>query len=165
MKGDIETKMRNGKEDFKCDLRVKGDSPSGYTCKPPETVKASEFKIHLESGPYSNVFKSSLSTAFVKDFPAVNGFDLAAARADLLPGGSEILLMVKGDETSVGFVTTLSVYENTMKPGDITVFHMGKPRVQPVSVLLFGNTLSSNTVAQTTLLDVSQIQKLKPLFW
>ncbi|KAG5008909.1 hypothetical protein JHK82_017480 [Glycine max] len=179
-----------------CVADLKGpDSPTGYHCKPPKTVTSHDFVFHLGPGNTSNVFKSAITSAFVKDFPAVNGLSLSVARIDIAqggvvpmhthPGANEIVMMVAG-EINAGFITTDAVYQNTLKPGDVMVipqaqihflvnsgkgnaifyaaYSSANPRVQPISILLFGNNLSSNTVAQTTIIDDSEVRKLKAIF-
>uniref|UniRef100_K7KZJ4 Cupin type-1 domain-containing protein n=1 Tax=Glycine max TaxID=3847 RepID=K7KZJ4_SOYBN len=72
-----------------CVADLKGpDSPTGYHCKPPKTVTSHDFVFHLGPGNTSNVFKSAITSAFVKDFPAVNGLSLSVARIDIAQGWS-----------------------------------------------------------------------------
>jgi len=98
---------------------------------------------------------------------------------------SEILIMVKGEITA-GFITPAAAYQKTLKPGDIMVFPQGllhfqvnsgkgkataylafsnpSPGAQLLDLLLFGNNLPSQLIAQTTLLDYAQVKKLKARF-
>ncbi|XP_061342926.1 auxin-binding protein ABP19b-like [Gastrolobium bilobum] len=100
-------------------------------------------------------------------------------------GGSELLIMVEGEITA-GFMTSNALYSKTLKPGDVIVFPQGQmhfgvnsgkgkaiafvafssenPGAQLVDLVLFGNPLSSDIVAKTTLLDVAQVMKLKQRF-
>lgn len=82
-----------------------------------------------------------------------------------------------------GFVTPTNEYSKTIYPGDLIVFPEGllhfqvnsgkgraiavafynseDPRLHLLPQLLFSNDLPSETVSQTTLLDVAQVKKLK----
>jgi len=101
------------------------------------------------------------------------------------PDATELLIIVEG-QLSAGFITPTKVYLKTVKPGDVVVFPKGllhflvntgvgnaiafaffsssNPTTQILDYLLFGNDLSTSIIANTTLLDVSQIMKLKPQF-
>ncbi|XP_061371934.1 germin-like protein subfamily 3 member 1 [Gastrolobium bilobum] len=102
------------------------------------------------------------------------------------PGGTELIIMLQG-EMIAGFITSNNaIYSKTLKPGDLFVIPQGQmhfvvnsgvgkatsiiafssenPGVQILDHLLFGNTLSSDIVSQTTLLDVEQVKKLKARF-
>ncbi|KAJ1401063.1 RmlC-like cupin domain superfamily [Sesbania bispinosa] len=180
-----------------CVADLKGpDSPSGYQCKPISSVTADDFVFHgFVAGNTTNSFNAALTSAFVTDFPGVNGLGISAARLDIAKGGSipmhthpgatELLIMVKGEITA-GFMTPTALYSKTLKPGDLMVFPQGmlhfqvnsgkgkataflafssaNPGAQLLDLLLFGNALSSDTVAQTTFLDVAQVKKLKARF-
>ncbi|XP_057735608.1 auxin-binding protein ABP19b-like [Arachis stenosperma] len=180
-----------------CVADLKGpDSPSGYNCKPVSAVTADDFVYSgLVAGDTNNTFKAALTSAFVTDFPAVNGLGVSAARLDIAKGGSipmhthpgatELLIMVEGEITA-GFMTPFALYSKTLKPGDVFVFPQGQlhyqvnsgkkkataflafssanPGAQLLDLLLFGNALSSDIVAQTTFLDIDQVKKLKARF-
>ncbi|XP_027908361.1 auxin-binding protein ABP19a-like [Vigna unguiculata] len=101
------------------------------------------------------------------------------------PAATELLIMVEGQITA-GFVTPFEVYKKTLKAGDVMVFPQGllhfqvnsgkgkasaflafssaNPGVQLLDLVLFGNSLSSELIAQTTFLDVAQVKKLKARF-
>jgi len=101
------------------------------------------------------------------------------------PDATELVIVVKGQLTA-GFITPTKVYLKTVKPGDIVVFPKGllhfvvnsgvgnaiafaffsssNPKTEILDYLLFGNDLSTSIIANTTLLDVSQIMKLKAQF-
>ncbi|XP_015889038.3 auxin-binding protein ABP19a [Ziziphus jujuba] len=111
-------------------------SPAGYSCKNPGKVTVDDF-VYSGLGVAGNTstFKAGITTAFVSDFPGLNGLGVSIARADLAPGGvvplhshpgaSEILLVVEGTVTT-GFVSSAnSVYLKTLKKGDIIVFPQG----------------------------------------
>ncbi|MED6149085.1 auxin-binding protein [Stylosanthes scabra] len=180
-----------------CVADLKGpDSPSGYNCKPVSSVTPDDFVFSgLVAGDTNNTFKAALTSAFVTDFPGVNGLGVSAARLDIAKGGSipmhthpgatELLIMVEGEITA-GFMTPTALYSKTLKVGDVMVFPQGQlhfqvnsgktkataflafssanPGAQLLDLLLFGNGLSSQIVAETTFLDVSQVKKLKARF-
>jgi len=101
------------------------------------------------------------------------------------PGSTELIIVVQG-EITVGFVTPTSFYSKALKSGDLFVIPQGmlhfvvnsgkgtaagfaaysneNPTVQQLDLLLFANKLPSNLVAQTTLLDLDQVKKLKAHF-
>ncbi|KAH1149340.1 hypothetical protein AAZV13_16G006200 [Glycine max] len=98
---------------------------------------------------------------------------------------TELLIMVQG-QISAGFMTPTALYTKTLKPGDIMVFPQGQlhfqvnsgngkttaflafsganPEAQLLDLLLFGNSLPSELVAQTTFLEVEQVKKVKARF-
>ncbi|XP_027908177.1 auxin-binding protein ABP19a-like [Vigna unguiculata] len=180
-----------------CVADLKGpDSPSGYQCKPPNTVTVDDFVFSgLVAGNTTNTFNAALTSAFVTDFPGLNGLGVSAARLDIAKGGSipmhthpaatELLIVVEGQITA-GFMTPSAVYSKTLKAGDVMVFPQGQlhfqvnsgngkataflafssanPGAQLLDLLLFGNSLPSELIAQTTFLDVEQVKKLKARF-
>ncbi|XP_058743740.1 auxin-binding protein ABP19b-like [Vicia villosa] len=101
------------------------------------------------------------------------------------PDASELIIIVEG-ELTVGFITPAKAYVKTVKPADVIVIPKGllhfvinsgkekavtfgalsssSPGVHVADFLLFGNDLPTSVIAQTTLLDVSQIEKLKAAF-
>ncbi|KAL5062657.1 hypothetical protein RYX36_024394 [Vicia faba] len=111
------------------------DTPSGYHCKPLANITSDDFVFHgFVAGNTKNSFNAALSSAFVIDFPALNGLGISAARLDIAEGGSipahthpgatELLIMVQGEITA-GFFTTSAVYSKALKPGDLMVFPQG----------------------------------------
>ncbi|CAJ1950789.1 unnamed protein product [Sphenostylis stenocarpa] len=180
-----------------CVADLKGpDSPSGYQCKPPNTVTVDDFVFSgFVAGNTTGGFNAAVTPAFVNELPGVNGLGLSVARLDIAKGGavpmhshagaSEILMMVKGQITA-GFITPAGVYQKTLKPGDVMVIPQGlmhfqansgkgkataylafsspSPGAQLLDLLLFGNNLPSELIAQTTLLDYAQVKKLKYRF-
>lgn len=111
------------------------DTPSGYHCKPLANITSDDFVFRgFVAGNTNNSFNAALSSAFVTDFPGLNGLGISAARLDIAEGGSipmhthpgatELLMMVKGEITA-GFFTTSAVYSKTLKPGDLFVFPQG----------------------------------------
>ncbi|XP_027907189.1 auxin-binding protein ABP19a-like [Vigna unguiculata] len=180
-----------------CVADLKGpDSPSGYQCKPPNTVTVDDFVFSgLIAGNTTNTFNAALTSAFVTDFPGLNGLGVSAARLDIAKGGSipmhthpaatELLIVVEGQITA-GFMTPSAVYSKTLKAGDVMVFPQGQlhfqvnsgkgkataflafssanPGAQLLDLLLFGNSLPSELIAETTFLDVAQVKKLKARF-
>lgn len=101
------------------------------------------------------------------------------------PDATELLTVVQGEITA-GFLTPTAFYSKTLKTGDIFVFPKGmlhfavnagkgkatafgalsneNPRTKILDLLLFANKLPSRLVAQTTLLDLAQVKKLKAQF-
>ncbi|CAK8567277.1 unnamed protein product [Lathyrus sativus] len=101
------------------------------------------------------------------------------------PDASELLIMVKG-QLRAGFVTPKNVYVKDIKPGDVMAFPKGQvhfvvnsggeeavafatysnsnPSFQFIDHLLFANSLTSSVIAESTLLDFSEIEKLKTVF-
>ncbi|CAL5195742.1 unnamed protein product [Lathyrus oleraceus] len=111
------------------------DTPSGYHCKPLANITSDDFVFHgFVAGDTKNSFNAALSSAFVTDFPGLNGLGISAARLDIAEGGSipmhthpgatELLIMVQGEITA-GFFTTSAVFSKTLKPGDLMVFPQG----------------------------------------
>jgi len=101
------------------------------------------------------------------------------------PDATELLIVVQGEITA-GFLTPTSFYSKVLKPGDLFVVPQGmlhfavnsgkgsasgfvafsseNPSIHTLDLLLFANKLPSNLVAQTTLLDLAQVKKLKARF-
>ncbi|WVZ21063.1 hypothetical protein V8G54_008385 [Vigna mungo] len=101
------------------------------------------------------------------------------------PGATELLILVEGEITA-GFMTPFHLYTKALKPGDVIVFPQGQlhfqvnsgnekataflafssanPGAQLLDLLLFGNSLPSEIIAETTFLDVEQVKKLKARF-
>lgn len=171
------------------------ESPAGYACKKPANVTVADFVFSGLgiTGNTSNLIKAAVGPAFATQFPGVNGLGISLARLDLAPGGvipfhthpggSEILLVVKG-KICAGFVSSdNTVYFESLKKGDIMVFPQGllhfqvnaggipavafasfssaSPGLQILDFALFANDLPTELIAATTFLDVAQIKKLK----
>jgi quercetin dioxygenase-like cupin family protein len=111
------------------------DTPSGYHCKPLANITSEDFVFHgFVAGDTNNSFNAALTSAFVTEFPGLNGLGISAARLDIAEGGSipmhthpgatELLIIVKGEITA-GFLTPTAVYSKTLKPGDLMVFPQG----------------------------------------
>jgi quercetin dioxygenase-like cupin family protein len=111
------------------------ETPTGYHCMPLANITSDDFVFHgFVAGNTNNSFNAALTSAFVTDFPGVNGLGISAARLDIAEGGSipmhthpgatELLIMVQGEITA-GFLTTSAVYSKTLKPGDLMVFPQG----------------------------------------
>lgn len=184
-------------QDF-CVADVKGfETPSGFTCKKASKVTADDFVFSglAKAGNTTNIIKAAVTPAFVGQFPGVNGLGISSARLDLAPagvipmhthpGGSEILIVLRG-VIKAGFITSdNSVYVKILKKGDVMVFPKGllhfqvnaakihakafvsfsspNPGLQILDFALFANDLPSTLVAQTTFLDPAQIKKLKAI--
>jgi quercetin dioxygenase-like cupin family protein len=102
---------------------------------PLANITSDDFVFHgFVAGNTNNSFNAALTSAFVTDFPGVNGLGISAARLDIAEGGSipmhthpgatELLIMVQGEITA-GFLTTSAVYSKTLKPGDLMIFPQG----------------------------------------
>ncbi|XP_027335518.1 auxin-binding protein ABP20-like [Abrus precatorius] len=181
-------------QDF-CVADLKGaEGPAGFPCKAPINVTSDDFVFDLsESGNISNIINAAVTPAFVAQFPGVNGLDLSAARLDLgldgviplhtHPGASELLLVTQGHITA-GFISSANtVYQKTLKKGDIMVFPQGllhfqiaagkrkalafaifssaNPGLQILDFALFASNFSTPLVTKTTFLDPAIVKKLK----
>ncbi|XP_062149426.1 auxin-binding protein ABP19a-like [Alnus glutinosa] len=171
------------------------ESPAGYACKKPAEVTVADFVFSGLgiAGNTSNLIKAAVTPAFSTQFPGVNGLGISLARLDLAPGGvvpfhthpggSEVLLVLKGTITA-GFVSSANnVYLKNLQRGDIMAFPKGllhfqvnsggspaeayasfssaSPGLQILDYVLFANDLPTELVAATTFLDIPQIKKLK----
>ncbi|XP_044971118.1 germin-like protein 8-14 [Hordeum vulgare subsp. vulgare] len=119
------------------------DTPAGYPCKLQAAVTADDFYYRGlgTTGPIIQPFKISLSSAFVTNFPGVNGFGISAARVDLAVGGvvplhwhpaaTELIFVLEGT-LSCGFISATSnrVYTNTLYKGDLMVLPQGQQHFQ-----------------------------------
>ncbi|KAL5062651.1 hypothetical protein RYX36_024388 [Vicia faba] len=98
------------------------------------------------------------------------------------PDASELIIVAQGQITA-GFITPTNLYEKNLKAGDVFVFPTGllhyqvntaptkaivyavygseNPSIQLLVDLLFRNNLPTPIIEKTTLLDASQIKKLK----
>ncbi|XP_061342923.1 auxin-binding protein ABP19a-like [Gastrolobium bilobum] len=114
------------------------NSNSGYPCKSPKEVTVDDFVFSglVAKDPTNTTSRAALTTAFVNDFPGINGLGISAARVDLAeggfvpmhthPGGTELFMIVQGEITA-GFMTPNAVYySKTLKPGDVIAFPQGQ---------------------------------------
>jgi len=169
------------------------DTPSGYPCKSP-TVNDfvlsgfgpgslnKAFNVRLAKASVIELPSLNgldISAARVDIGP--NG----SVPMHTHPDATELLIMVQGRVTA-GFINLTEVYVKDLGPTDIMVFPKGllhfvvnsgageaiafatysssKPSFQFLDSVLFGNKLPTSIIAKTTLLDVSQIKKLKAKF-
>ncbi|XP_059433455.1 auxin-binding protein ABP19a-like [Corylus avellana] len=113
------------------------ESPIGYACKKPETLTVNDFVYSGlgVAGNTSNLLKAAVTSAFVTEFPALNGLGISLARLDLAVGGvvpihthpgvTEVVHVVSGKITA-GFISGANkVYYKTLNKGDIIVFPQG----------------------------------------
>ncbi|KAK2353266.1 germin protein precursor [Trifolium repens] len=111
-------------------------TPSGFPCKSSVTINDFVFS-NFNSGNTSNnpLLRASVTAAAVRQFPAINGLGISAARLDLDVGGgipmhlhrgaSEILMMVQGRIT-VGFISSdNNVFVKTLSKGEIMIVPQG----------------------------------------
>ncbi|CAI0419425.1 unnamed protein product [Linum tenue] len=114
-------------------------TPYGYPCKNSSSVTSTDFVFSrfVTQGNTTNPNKLSLVRAFVDDFPALNGLNLAAVRVDMEPDGvvplhshpssSEMVFVVEGSVT-VGFISGLDsniMYANKLSKGQVMVIPQG----------------------------------------
>ncbi|KAK8498424.1 hypothetical protein V6N13_105039 [Hibiscus sabdariffa] len=124
-------------QDF-CVANLEGvQTPSGFACKMESEVAPDDFVfsgLGIE-GNTSNIVEAAVTTAFVEQYPGVNGLGISAARLDLAPGGvvpmhthpaaTELLYVVHGRITA-GFISSSNaVYLKRLRRGDIMVFPRG----------------------------------------
>ncbi|CAI0419423.1 unnamed protein product [Linum tenue] len=121
------------------DLEIGFQTPSGFPCKNPSFVTASDFKYSglVTGGNTTNINKVSIIRAFVQQFPGLNGLGMGAGRLDIEPGGaisahthwyaSEMIYVVEGTVTAgfVSGVATNTVYLNKLSKGEIMIFPQG----------------------------------------
>ncbi|RDX74917.1 Germin-like protein subfamily 3 member 3, partial [Mucuna pruriens] len=110
------------------------DSPSGYECLPTDNLTADNFVFSLQPENTSNPIKAGISSAFVNNFPALNGLGISAVRVVMEIGGyfpmhthpdaTELIIMVEGEITA-GFVTPSKAYVKTLNAGDLMVIPPG----------------------------------------
>ena len=119
-----------------CVADLKGPTnPSGYSCKPKETVDDFVYHGLATTGNTTNLIKAAVTPAFSTQFPGVNGLGLSIARLDIAvggvipfhthPGGSEVLVVIQGT-ICAGFVDSANnVFFKTLNKGDVMVFPQG----------------------------------------
>ncbi|XP_027337332.1 auxin-binding protein ABP19b-like [Abrus precatorius] len=189
------TSRASNANDF-CVANLTGpETPSGYLCKSTNTVTSSDFKYSgLTPGNPSSTYNIALTTAFVDQFPAVNGLYISMARVDMgvggvvpvhtHPGGNEMILVLQG-KIIAGFITSTNVYMNILGPGDVMVFPQGQlhfqinngttkavvisayssPRPRINIVLnLLFANLPADIIAAITKISPPEVQKLKAQF-
>ncbi|WVZ92582.1 hypothetical protein U9M48_038633 [Paspalum notatum var. saurae] len=114
------------------------DTPSGYPCKDPNSVTADDFHSSAlaTAGPVTLPFKTGFASATVKQWPAVNGLNLAFTRVDILPGGvvpmhthpraSEVIFVTEGS-LYAGFISADAnkVYIKKVDKSELFVFPQG----------------------------------------
>ncbi|CAN0838463.1 Auxin-binding protein ABP20 [Linum grandiflorum] len=164
-------------------------TPSGYVCKNPANVTVNDFVFSglVAAANTSNINKATATPATVQQFPGLNGLNLAAARADIEPGGAVPLHThpYSSEMRFVSGITSNTVYVKRLKKGEIMVFPQGlvhfqantgdqhavvfatfghaDPGVQLISSALFGNNFSSFLVEKTTNIGLPEIKRLKAL--
>ncbi|XP_015939290.3 auxin-binding protein ABP20-like [Arachis duranensis] len=184
-----------------CVADLKGaQTPEGFLCKPPTSVKVDDFILSglkpPTTPPSSNSSKITLTPAFVQQIPGLNGLGFAVARLDMDVGGvvplhshpdaSEMLIIVRGTVTAGFIAADNSVFVKRLRSGDVMVLPQGllhfqlnsgngkalvhlafsssNPSTQLLDVALFGSNLNSDLITKTTLLDLSEVKKLKAVF-
>ncbi|CAN1168793.1 Auxin-binding protein ABP20 [Linum perenne] len=115
------------------------ETPTGYPCKPPTTVTVDDFIFtgFTTKGNTTNPNKLSLNRAFVKQYPALNGLNLAAVRVDMEPEGAvplhshpysaEMIFVVEGT-IMAGFIAGMdsnTAYVKKLNKGEMMVFPQG----------------------------------------
>jgi quercetin dioxygenase-like cupin family protein len=111
------------------------DTPNGYPCKPVKGLTSDDFVFHgFVAGNTNKSDPVAVTTAFVADFPALNGLGISAARLDIAEGGTvpmhthtgatELVIILEG-EINAGFLTPTLAYSKTLKSGDLIVFPQG----------------------------------------
>ncbi|KAK3438720.1 hypothetical protein EUGRSUZ_C03507 [Eucalyptus grandis] len=154
------------------------EGPAGYSCKKVSAVTVNDFVFAGlgMAGNTSNLIKAAVTTAFVNQFPGLNGLGISLARLDIAPGGviplhthpggSEVLFVLQGS-ISAGFISSSAntVYLKTLNKGDSMIFPQGisspSPGLQILDFALFANNFPSELVEATTFLDDAQVKKLK----
>ncbi|CAI8607898.1 unnamed protein product [Vicia faba] len=141
------------------------NTPSGYPCMSETNVTADHFASStLVAGDTNNFFNLGFTTAFLKDIPGLNGLGISAGRIDfdingtlpmhIHPDASELIIVAQG---------LLHYQVNTAPTKAIVyaVYGSENPSIQFLVTLLFRNNLPTPIIEKTTLLDASQIKKLK----
>ncbi|CAO2188490.1 unnamed protein product [Urochloa humidicola] len=120
------------------------DTPAGYPCKPKLLITADDFhsRAVAQPGQLFRPFNTSLASADVKKFPAVNGLDISFTRVDIRrggvvplhshPEGSEIILVTEGSlvagfisaETNVAYTKRVNKYEMFLFPRGLLHFQI-----------------------------------------
>ncbi|CAL0313016.1 unnamed protein product [Lupinus luteus] len=134
------------------------DTPAGYPCKSPTNITVDDFVFSNFKLGKPNQFNSSVATAYVGNFPALNGLGFSIARGELEegvtiplhlhPDTSEVVIAGSGNYTT-GFISSDNVvYMKTLAEGDIFVipkgllhfgFNSGKGKVSALFVLSHEN--------------------------
>ncbi|KAG1334283.1 germin-like protein 8-14 [Cocos nucifera] len=113
------------------------ETPSGYQCKNESAVTADDFVITGLGVPgnFSSMFKAAPKTAFVRQFPGINGLGISAAFVYYAPGGfiplhthpagTELIVVTQGTLLA-GFISSANnAYYKTLNTGDAMVFPQG----------------------------------------
>ncbi len=124
-------------QDFCVADLASGTVVNGLVCKSPAAVNANDFVFHglANPGNTKNVAGSSVTPAFVAQFPGLNTLGISMARLDFAQGGlvpphthpraTEILFVLEGS-LLVGFVSTDNkLFAVTVNAGDVFVFPRG----------------------------------------
>lgn len=110
---------------------------TGYACKNPALVNASDFVYHglSQRGNTSNYNNAAATLCFVEHFAGLNSLGLSMARLDLElggiipphihPRGSEIIFVIQGS-LYAGFVDTKNrLFAQVINAGDVMLFPRG----------------------------------------
>ncbi|CAI9117546.1 OLC1v1018948C1 [Oldenlandia corymbosa var. corymbosa] len=123
------------------------NGPAGFSCKNPSQVVAEDFFYSLATkGNTNNVFRTGVTLAFAPDFAGVNGLGISLARVDI-----EGLLHFQYNIGKIPAVLYVS-------------FGSDNPGIQVLDFALFLNDLPTPIVANTTLLAIREVKRLKKLF-
>ncbi|KAL6890228.1 hypothetical protein ACP4OV_008991 [Aristida adscensionis] len=112
---------------------------SGFLCKHPSTILASDFKTLLlnHAGDLENMVRSSTNMVTATEFPGLNTLSLLMARTDIAPDGvilhhlhpraSEMMMMfVHAGSVAAGFFDTKGrLFQKTLDEGDVFIFPRG----------------------------------------
>ncbi|CAL5005855.1 unnamed protein product [Urochloa decumbens] len=148
-------------------------SPTCYPCKPNLLVTAADFHSDALAKPGQLVapFDTSFAGATVKQFPGVNGLDLAATRLDVRVGGvmplhahpeaSQLLIVAKG-ALSASFISAGTNKVETAVA--FSAYSSSNPGLQIADYALFGNTLPADVVEKVTFIKEAEVKRLKAFF-
>ncbi|KAL5062653.1 hypothetical protein RYX36_024390 [Vicia faba] len=158
-------------------------TPSGYPCKSETNVTSNDFASSSLNVLNTAFVKdipglNGLGISAAKIDIDING----TVPMHIHPDASELIIVSQGQITA-GFITPTNLYEKNLKADDVFVFPTGllhfivntgsrnaivyavygseNPSIQLLFDLLFKNNLPTPIIEKTTLLDASQIKKLK----
>ncbi|XP_074267193.1 germin-like protein subfamily 3 member 3 [Silene latifolia] len=122
--------------------------PSGYACKNPSNVTLDDFIFtgFRVGGPTNNGFKNNVHLAFADAYPGLNGLEVGDVM--IFPQGLLHFQVNVGKGPALAFVSL-----NSANPG-----------LQVTSTALFAGNLPAEIVEKTTLIDHSQVIKLRKMF-
>jgi quercetin dioxygenase-like cupin family protein len=157
-----------------CVADTKINTPSGYECKPQETLTVDDFvSSRFVPGKIIDPFNVKLTVVSAKELRGLNGLGLSAARVDIgingtvamhvHPDESELLMMVQGKVTA-GFVTSEKAYVKVIKVGDVIVFPKGQLHFL-VNLVLKLLLLLLHIVAQFPPFSFLMIYYLEKITW